>query len=287
MSFQLWLLLLKICTSATLFARGWLTWRWDSPVRGIVWKEDWWSSLITKTTGMSWNEFATVSDTWIDLALAVMGWALMLSAILPWIVGKSCCPRTRWLLLPAALLLLMDSFARWVGVDFDFGMAIEHSLQMVAPIALLIALGINVSLHKWSVLVSIAAAFTFIGHGFYAAGIHPVPLSYQNMTMGILGVNQETALIILSIAGWLDIIFAIGIFIPKARTLSLYYLVLWGGATALARTVAHFDLDAAGLALDPWLFETVVRTPHWLLPLLLLFLYRFKITTRQVMEESV
>lgn len=210
-----------------------------------------------------------------------MGFMLMAGAILPWVVGRSCCPKTRLLLWPMAFLLLIDSFARWVAVDYDFGMAIEHSLQMVTPIALFLALGPSLSLPKWKVLVSVASALTFIGHGFYAAGIHPVPLSYQNMTMNILGVTQETAIRLLSVAGWLDIIVAIGVFIPKVRFVAIIYLVLWGGATALARIVAHIDLNAAGYALDPWAFETMVRTSHWLLPLLLLLLIHFRIAPKE------
>jgi hypothetical protein len=281
MTYQRWLTLLKLCVSVTLVARGWLTWRWDSPIRGLVWQEDWWTGLIHQLTGMTWSDFATASDPWINQGLMVFGLILILGATLPWFVSGKCCPWTRWLLWPMAFLLFLDSLARWVASDFDFGMAIEHALQMVTPIALFFATGKNVSLRRWSLLVSIAAAMTFIGHGFYAAGIHPVPLSYQNMTMNILGVTQESAILFLSIVGWLDIVFAIGIFFKPARIVSLIYLVVWGAATASARIVAHFDVSLSGWALDPWAFETTVRTSHWLLPLLLLLLYRYRLNPKE------
>ncbi|MDF1657329.1 MAG: hypothetical protein P1U58_06930 [Verrucomicrobiales bacterium] len=277
MNYQRWLFLLKLCVSVTLVARGWLTWQWDSPIRGLVWHEDWWSSLLEKTTDLTWTDFALASDPWINQGLMVFGILLIVGGILPWFISKSCCPWTRWLLWPLAGLLLIDSFARWVSSDYEFGMAIEHALQMITPIALFFVSGKNPAMKRWCLLVSIAAAMTFIGHGCYAAGIHPVPLSYQNMTIGILGVSQDTALILLAVAGWLDILFAIGIFFRQTRMLSLCYLVLWGAATAAARVVAHIDLGIDGWALNPWAFETMVRTSHWLLPLLLLLLYRFRI----------
>lgn len=272
MKFSHWLILLKLCVSVTLAARGWLTWQWDSPIRGLIWMEDWWSGTVQVIGRMTWEEFAASSDPGITLTTTTIGLILIASAAIPWILKVG--SRLRHLLWLATALLVIDSIARWVGADFDFGMAIEHSLQMIAPVSLILAMGPRPHWKRWSLLVGIAAAFTFIGHGFYAAGIHPVPLSYQNMTIAILGVSQSTALVFLSVAGWLDILFAIGLFLRRTRFLSLIYLVLWGGATACARVVAHFDLEAATWALNPWIFETAVRTPHWLLPFLLLFLDR-------------
>ncbi|MEM7601057.1 MAG: hypothetical protein AAF357_06535, partial [Verrucomicrobiota bacterium] len=97
----------------------------------------------------------------------------------------------------------------------------------------------------------------------------------------ILGVSQGAALTILSVAGWLDILFAVGIFIRSVRMISLVYLILWGAATAAARVVAHFDLGASTWALNPWAFETAVRTSHWMLPLLLFLYYRFHLAPNQ------
>ncbi len=278
MSFSRWLLLLKLCVSLTLFARGWLTWQWDSPIRTLVWQEDWWTSILENRFDLTWAEFASVSDPWITQGLAIFGILLILGGLLTWFVSFKCCPWLRWLLLPLTILLVIDSIARWVNSDYDFGMAIEHALQMFSPVALFLATAPKPKLKRWSILVSIAAACTFMGHGFYAAGIHPVPLSYQTMTMVILGVSQGTALILLSIAGWLDIIFAIGIFFRPTRLISLFYLVGWGAATAAARVVAHFNLEATTWALNPWAFETLVRISHWMLPLLLLFYFWYRIT---------
>ena len=64
---------LKLCVSLTLLARGWLTWRWDSPIRGLIWKEDWWSGILEQQTNLTWNEFAMISDPGITNLLAGLG----------------------------------------------------------------------------------------------------------------------------------------------------------------------------------------------------------------------
>ena len=265
-----WLLLLRVGTSLTLVGRGWLTWRWDSPIRGLVWQEDWWTELLEHRFSLSWAEFAERSDSWITSGLVAVGVSLMVLAVVPLICTRTSARWTRWLLWPAFLVLLLDSFARWVASDYDIGMAIEHALQMAAPVALFFAVSSPESGRFWPRLVAVAAALTFVGHGLYAIGFHPVPLSYQLMTIEILAVEQKSAITFLSIVGWLDIVAAVLLFVAPLRRWALFYLVAWGLLTALARVVAHVGLDQVAFGLDPWLAETLVRTSHWLLPLLLL-----------------
>jgi hypothetical protein len=253
--------LFKWALSLTLVARGWLTWHWDSPIRGLVWQEDWWSGRI----GLSWAEFAQHSDPWISLGLAVLGIGLMGLAIVPWLPRRG----FRWMMWPAFLILLLDGVARWVGKDYDVGMAIEHILQMSLPL-----LWFFRGAPRWRFLTQVAVALTFIGHGLYAVGFHPVPLSYQTMTMGLLGCERETALVFLKVVGTLDFVAAVGMFIGPVRLASLGYMVLWGGATALARVMAHASVEAPRHGLDPWIAETLVRSSHWMVPLLLLLWWR-------------
>lgn len=253
-----WLTALKFCASITLIARGWLTWRWDSPFRGIIWKEDWWGGMVD-----DWATFATTSDPAITNGLMILGCVMMVGGVVPWLLPYF--PKLRWALLFFAGLLVLDSAARWINTHFDLGMAIEHALQMVAPVALFLAVSFPDKTRPWILMVSVATAFTFVGHGLYAMGFHPVPLSYQTMTMNILSVSQESAFLILKIAGWLDVLAAACLFVRPLRFYALLYMIAWGAATALARIVAHGNID-------PWLWETAVRTSHWMLPLLLLLL---------------
>lgn len=274
-----WLTCLKIGTSLTLFARGWLTWRWDSPIRTLFWQEDWWSSVLDSGFALSWSTWAEESDAWITPLLKGLGLILILSALLPWIAagaGKGS-RLARGLLWVAFGILFLDSLARWVGHDYELGMGIEHALQMAMPLALFYALGRSCRPSRWALTLGLASALTFIGHGLYASGFHGVPLSYQTMTSKILRIEDPGLTKgFLQGAGWLDFVAAIGIFIRPLRTASLLYMILWGAATALARTWAHAGWDSPLWGLDPWIAETLVRTPHWMIPLLLFWLHRIR-----------
>lgn len=264
-----WLFGLRICVSVTLAARGWLTMRWDSPIRSVAWNEDWWARPLESIAGISWEKIALESDPILSRIFDVVGLFLLLAAILLWFLRG----RTLGILLvTATLILLLDSLGRWIASGHQFGMAIEHALQIFAPIALLRLPGSPASSHRWVMAVLIASAMTFAGHGFHAAGLHPVPLSYQTMTMKLLSVGRENAILLLSLAGWLDLLVAATVFVPRLRKISLAYMAAWGGLTALARIVSHLGLELPLYGLDPWLAETLVRTPHWLFPILALFL---------------
>lgn len=259
-----WLLALQAGVCLTLAARGWLTWRWDSPLRTLVWQEGWWTNLLNRGFGVSWNEFARHSEPTLTRTLEAIGIGLMICAIVPCLATRDSLRWTRWLLVPAGLVLALDAFARWVEVDWQFAMSIEHALQVFTPFALLMILGRAKTRPTWILLTIAAISLTFVGHGLYALGFHAVPLNFQTMTMKLLGCEQETALLFLRIVGWLDLVAVVGLWFPTTRRWALFYMIAWGAATALARPLAYGSLD-------PWLAEMLVRTPHWLFPLLLFF----------------
>ncbi|MEM7698511.1 MAG: hypothetical protein AAF236_08925 [Verrucomicrobiota bacterium] len=262
--------LIVAAAALTLIGRGWLTWRWDSPIRGLLWSEGGVGALIAWLPNATWESWATTSDQWITPLLTAVGIALLALGLFSIALSLGVFQSGRWLLLIGAALLILDSVGRWVAADFDFGMAIEHALQIVAPIVLFGAIGRRSEGSVWARVIAVATAATFVGHGCYAAGIHPVPVSYQTMTMAILGVSETGALGFLKIAGWLDFVAAAALFVPFARWFGVGYCIIWGLATALARAIAHIDLNAPLERLDPWLFETMVRSPHWMLPLVLM-----------------
>lgn len=266
---QNWLLLLQATVSVTLLARGWLTWRWDSPIRALIWQEDWWSQPLESLFGIPWAQFAQHSEPGLTSVLEGLGILMMALAVVPWFGRIEKLRWTKWLLVPATGLLVLDAMGGWVSVDQELGMAIEHSLQVITPIALLLALNERRG-RDWYLVVAIAASLTFVGHGLYALGFHAVPLIFKTMTMRILGCDLDTALVVLQIAGWLDMIAVVLLWIPRLRRWGIGYMVLWGLATALARIWAHVRWSQTGWGLDPWLAETLVRTAHWMLPLLLI-----------------
>lgn len=253
---QHWLSLLKLCVSLTVFARGWLTWKWDSPIRGLLWNERWWSERI------NWHDFALGSDASITTGLEIFGICLMLSAAVPWLTAAPKLKWMRWLLIPMGGALFLDAFARFIDSGNQLGMAIEHSLQWGCPILLFMVVKRSSISQGWLIAASAASMLTFVGHGLYAAGFHPVPLNYQTMTASLLGLGEAGVFIFLSTAGYLDFAAALALIFKPLRKYALYYLIAWGALTALARVVT-------GPTLDPWLMETAVRCSHWMIPLLI------------------
>ena len=114
-----------------------------------------------------------------------------------------------------------------------------------------------------------AIALTFFGHGLYAMGYHPLPDNFIDMTTSCIGINESQARTFLQVAGYLDFVVAIGIFIPKVDRHLLIYAAIWGGLTALARVVANFDPAFPGEWLAAWVHETAYRLPHAAGPLVL------------------
>lgn len=258
-----WLQSLKLVVSITLLARGWLTLRWDSPIRGLLWNEERLTPLLQSWFNLSWTDYAENSDTAITAGLEWAGIGLMISSIIPWL------PFNRrilsLLLTPSIGVLILDAVARWVGSGLQLGMSMEKSLQWGTPVALLLAITwLYQKKSIWLNLAKALAALTFIGHGLYAMGFHPVPWNYQSMTMDLTGLNEAGTLLFLKLAGYMDFVVAIAIFIRPIEKYALVYMVLWGGATALAR------FFSAPTSIDPWLIETLVRTVHWAVPLLIL-----------------
>ncbi|MDB3941646.1 hypothetical protein N9406_11850, partial [Verrucomicrobiales bacterium] len=76
------------------------------------------------------------------------------------------------------------------------------------------------------------------------------------------------------IVGILDFVICVGIFLPWTRRACLLYAAIWGFLTALARPVAGMDMDLNFFGADRYLHESILRTPHFIIPLFLFFLWK-------------
>lgn len=257
-----WFGFLNILVSVTFVARGWLTYRWDSPIRGLLWNEEFFAPVVQRCLGLSWQDYAANSDQAITGSLEICGIILMVSAIVPWLpIRKTFCAL---LILPAILILSIDTFARFVESGFQFGMLIEHALQVGIAFAWLTAHHYRTKPIPWIIWAKVLVALTFVGHGLYAVGLHPVPWSFQSMTRDLLGLSEPGALLFLRIVGCLDFVVAVAMFIRPIEKPVLAYIIFWGAVTALARIASN------PTAIDPWFAENLVRTVHWGIPLLIL-----------------
>ncbi|MEM8710883.1 MAG: hypothetical protein AAGG01_08020 [Planctomycetota bacterium] len=257
--------LLQVSVALVLLGRGWLTYRWSSPIRGLLWDEVLMTPILARF-GIAWPDYAAGSDAGITLGLKVAGVVLTISALLVLLVRRA--PRAAALaLMPSMVILLLDGYARYSERDFEIGMGLEGALQWGAPMILLLCARSGVTGRLWKGLLLLAAAATFTGHGLYAVGFHPVPWQFEAMVENILGTGPLATNRLLLCAGLLDFAAVTALWWRRTRMLALGYMVIWGAATALARPVANDGLD-------PWLAQLVVRTPHWAIPLALLVLLR-------------
>ena len=196
------------------------------------------------------------------------------------------------LLVPASGMLFYFSSLKWTHSGVGIAQFLEHAAQFGAPYLLfLVGTGKWIPFHTLTARVLVSAAFFF--HGVFAIGIessiawlnHPTPDKFYFMTMQCLGVDsRETAGTILKVAGTLDFAAVIAIWIPSVRKPALLYMIAWGFLTAMARPVAYFDPTIAGESLYRWVPEFLVRSPHWLFPLILLQLQ--KPATSQISESA-
>jgi len=145
---------------------------------------------------------------------------------------------------------------------------LENSIKFSVPVLFCYA---AMSADNRNRILKIAIAFTFASHGLLALNVLPTPEAFYFMTQKILDFGRPQASLFLYSAGILDIVASILIFssVNKIANTAIWYCVIWGGITALARTLslsdgAFDDVFIKGFA------ETIVRVPNSLIPLFLL-----------------
>ena len=281
-----WVLL--VGSLGVLLGRAWQYLFKDGPYRVFLMDEKLLSPIVTRLTGMTWNEYATSNAVReaIDGLVRATGWVFVATALgmLALLVAGE---RVRQvvtvrrvivgLALASSIFLLL--MALLYGRDrrpFFLAQFTEYTAQWS-----ILLFTVAVAVYRkdgprllW--LVRLAAALTFFGHGLYALGFFPTPGPFVDMTIRSLGVTESFARQYLFWAGVLDMIVAVGILLPQrwggwARRIVLVsaaYMVFWGFVTALARPwSAGFPNGAWAFALKYETQAFVVRAAHFMLPL--------------------
>ena len=269
-------LLLQAAAVAVLLGRGWQHFFWDAPYRALLWDESLLKGLVEGVFGTPWREYVTdpANDRRISLFIRILGIFYFLCALL--VIWISRVPMwLRRLLWVASFSLAILAWLYSMDKFLHLGQFLEYSLQVGAPLFIYVAASrqrIDEPLAFW---MRLATSVTFISHGLYAFGFYQVPGNFMTMVISILGVSDGVALQFLKAAGFLDFVVAVLIWLPgKWRMAGLYYCVLWGAATSFARVWAYFVPEFWLESLHQWLHETVMRFPHFLIPLALLLLER-------------
>jgi hypothetical protein len=159
---------------------------------------------------------------------------------------------------------------------FMTGMLIEYASQFCLPLILYVALFKNDFYTRFQTLFKFVVAMTFLGHGLFAVGFHPVPGPFIDMVISVFHVSESWARNFLLFMGVIDIFVCVLIFIPDFDIMVLSFASFWGLTTAMARIVAHINIDLAAMTLNQWVMEVLTRLPHGLLPLAMLIYLKNK-----------
>ncbi len=265
--------LLKITVFLIFIGRAWQHLFWDAPYRTFFWDEALLKPIVEGWFNVSWREYATSANTdaFVQSFIRGKGILYLLAAICTLLISKLNNKRLfRIPIFLGGISLIILSILLTKEKFYHIAQFFEHSIQFGLPFVFLYTLKENYRESKGIFIIKTLIAITFFSHGLYAFGAYPVPGKFVDMVINILGCSESIAITLLYIAGILDFILAVLIFIPKVAKYALIYAVIWGLLTALARIVANFYLDFPLQSLHQNLYEVIYRLPHGLAPLIVL-----------------
>lgn len=246
-------LLLCILTSLLLFGWAWQLWRWSIPLEGFV------QTLFPSIEATSILSFQ-------------QGWGITLGLCGLLALGADFLRSQRLIYLSmgyASLSLLLVFLLLFRAKSYQWGNLIEHSIQWTLPLVFAYYRFQNHHIRsQWVLRILIAA--TFLGHGLYALGFYGgFPAGYLQMVHNVFGFETAGAERFLMLAGILDMITVVGLLITPLWRYALYYAIVWGFMTAMARIVAYWDVSIWLESLDIWLNQSLIRLGHGGIPLVL------------------
>ena len=262
--------LLKWGVTFLLLAFAWEYWRWGSPIRSLLWDENLFSPVIT-LLGWEWTDWVTslAVENWIQVSSYVCVFIFTLGAIASFFYPSSYRKSLNIVLVLATIILIFQAILKTKSHFWQLGQIMELTLQWCSPVLLIVAYSDKYRPKHLGWLMRISIAVTFIGHGLYAIGYHPVPGHFLDMMMNGFGMSQSTALLCLHIVGWVDIIAAFILLIPNPKWIKpvLVYIIIWGFMTAIARLWSNAPFYSTQQLAEQWLSESGIRWVHFLVPL--------------------
>lgn len=275
------LLLLKWSCFFVFIGRAYQHLFWDAPYRAFLWDQKLLEPVINFLLNKSWKDYVTSlqTDNSIQLFTRVNGFFYALCAIVSLIITKKSHKILKALLLLGGINLIVLSLLLTKEKFYHLAMFFEHTIQFGCPFLLLY--GLQKTDKKLLLYLKIGVALTFICHGVYAVGIHPLPANFVTMSLNILPFNEPNIKQFLFVMGVIDFIIGILIFIKYTQRTALLYACIWGFATALARIISGFTYDISLEIMHQYLYLVIYRLPHGIIPLLLLFE-----TKNEVVETS-
>lgn len=264
-------ILLQMAVVSVFLGRAWQHLFWDAPFRTLLWDEGWMKWVVEGLFGMAWEDYITSMkvDDAIQTMIHVTGIFYILCALVAIFIQKA----PKWigkilLLGSTSLILLAALYCK--EKFFSVGQFFEFALQVASPAFLYAVIFTELSWRRLLLYMKIATALTFVCHGLYAINFYPRPGIFVDMILNMLGTDEQTTYTLLYLAGALDFLMSMALFFPiKIARLAALYALVWGLATALARVTSFFDISYAAESLHQWMFETVYRFPHFIIPLVM------------------
>lgn len=265
--------ILKAATFFLFVGRAWQHLFWDAPLRALLWDQQWMEGIILFLRGGTWQEYVTSEQADQSIQMINFGFGVFYSlmAVFTLFVSEKI-KRVRWLYVIATITLTFLAFLYSKEKFFHIGQFFEYAIQFMLPVVFIYVVAGKIQRSGIELILKIAIALTFSSHGLYAIGIYPRPGVFIDMVINILHTSEAGAIKFLNIAGVLDFLLSIAIFIPRISKAALIYAVIWGFLTALARVWANFYWSFPLESLHQHLYEMIYRLPHMLVPLAVLYL---------------
>ncbi|WP_179019673.1 hypothetical protein [Winogradskyella forsetii] len=267
--------LVKLCAFTVFIGRAYQLYFFGGPYRAILWDESLLTPVVEGVFNYTWFEYATSStvNSWIEAWTKLNSIIFFIAAIVCLFWNQIKYIRVKrffvglglWLLFLLAICMVKDR-------NYDVLQLFEMSIQLTAPFLLWKNIKMNPQNKNLIVGLKLAIALTFIPHGLLAMGFPFRPGYFIDMTIMILGVNETQATQFLFMVGFLDVLMALLAFVPKLSKYVLWYMMVWGFATAFARLVSGFNMDFISSTIHGSAYLTIYRLAHGILPLIVLLL---------------
>ncbi len=264
--------ILKLSTFLIFLGRAYQHIVWDAPYRTFLWDEAILKGIVENIFEVTWNDYVTSlsAASTISFSIKAIGVFYLLCAIVALLIKPHMKRLGKFFLLGGSIGLFILAILYCKEKFLHVGQFFEYMIQFMTPVLLYMMLFTTIEFKKIRLIALIAIALTFSCHGLYAIGYYPRPGTFIDMTLNTLPISEPSAHTMLKVAGILDFIVAIAIFIPRISYAALVYAFVWGGLTAMARLVGHFHIEFLWNSFSQWTWEMLIRLPHALIPLFVL-----------------
>jgi hypothetical protein len=271
---QLVQVILRLATFLLFAGRAWQHLFWDAPFRALLWDQHIMKNIVLFFRGGTWQEYVSsaATDRYIQTAITLFGIFYAFMALVTLFIRRRHVKQFLWLYILSSIALVFLAFLYTMEKFYHAGQFFEYAIQFTLPLLFWYSLTQRVKPGRLLLFMKIAIALTFSAHGFYAAGFYPQPGVFVDMFISILHVSELVAVKMLFLAGILDFVLSVSLFVPRLAKYALLYAALWGGLTAVARTWANFYFEFPLGSLHQNLYETLYRLPHMLVPLAAFFI---------------